>query len=87
MLITGAASGIGRAVALMAAHDLASECSLLLVDSQEPALALVADEARATGATVVCAAADLSDSTSGARVVDLAEQSLGGLDALISNAG
>jgi NAD(P)-dependent dehydrogenase (short-subunit alcohol dehydrogenase family) len=87
MLITGAASGIGRAAALMAAHDLASECSLVLVDSQEPALAVVADEARAAGATVVCAAADVSASTSCARVVDLAKQSLGGLDALISNAG
>jgi NAD(P)-dependent dehydrogenase (short-subunit alcohol dehydrogenase family) len=86
MLITGAASGIGRAATLMAAEAL-PECSLVLVDSQEPALAAVADEARAAGATVWCAAADLSDPTACARAVDVAETRLGGLDALVSNAG
>lgn len=87
MRITGAPSGIGRAVTLMASQALTSECSLVLVGSQEAALAVVADEARANGATVWGSAADLSGPDACARVVDVAENRLGGLDTLISNAG
>jgi glucose 1-dehydrogenase len=87
MLITGAASGIGRAVALAAAEAGAADCSLVLADTQEAALADVADGVRAAGATVWCAAADLAVPEDCTRVVDLAAQRLGGLDALVSNAG
>lgn len=87
MLITGAASGIGRAVALLAAEALPSRCSLVLVDTQAAALETVADEARTLGAAVWSAAADLSDPSACSRVVDVAEKRLGGLNALISNAG
>lgn len=87
MLITGAASGIGRAVALMAAEAHSSDCHLVLVDRQEPALAAVAEEARAAGATVWSATADLADPAACAGAVRVAETRLGGLDALVSNAG
>jgi NAD(P)-dependent dehydrogenase (short-subunit alcohol dehydrogenase family) len=58
-LITGAASGIGRATALAAA---ARGAELFLTDVQEEALARVVEEARAAGGVVRHAApADLAD--------------------------
>ncbi|MFC9659285.1 SDR family oxidoreductase [Nocardia sp. NPDC127606] len=58
-LITGAASGLGRATAFAAA---AKGASLVLTDITADALATTAEELRATGATVHLAhAADVSD--------------------------
>ncbi|MFE1591525.1 SDR family oxidoreductase [Nocardia sp. NPDC058705] len=58
-LITGAASGLGRATAFAAA---AKGASLVLTDITADALAATAEELRATGATVHLAhAADVSD--------------------------
>jgi NAD(P)-dependent dehydrogenase (short-subunit alcohol dehydrogenase family) len=59
VLITGAASGIGRAVAGAAARDGAQ---LLLTDRNEPLLRAVADELAAAGARIGLArAADVAD--------------------------
>lgn len=58
-LITGAASGIGRATALAAA---ARGAELVLTDLREQPLACVADEVRVAGGTVLHAApADVAD--------------------------
>jgi NAD(P)-dependent dehydrogenase (short-subunit alcohol dehydrogenase family) len=85
MIITGAASGMGRATALLAAAE--PDTQLVLVDRAEAALAAAADEVRAAGAEAVTVVADLSVPESSERIVAAAEKSFGGLDALISNAG
>ena len=84
-LITGAASGIGAALAL----DLAKRRSVLaLLDRDADGLARVAELAREVGATSVTTyAVDLSD---GGDRLDLAAEIAsrhGGVDLLINNAG
>ena len=55
-MVTGAASGIGRAIAL----ELAKEgADLFLVDIKADALAVVAHEARGLGVNAMTAVADL----------------------------
>jgi NAD(P)-dependent dehydrogenase (short-subunit alcohol dehydrogenase family) len=84
-LITGAASGIGRAVAELAARD-PKTTGLALVDKNEAALA--ASSGPAVGSVPTARIAeDLADREGPARAVRAAVEQLGGLDALISNAG
>jgi NAD(P)-dependent dehydrogenase (short-subunit alcohol dehydrogenase family) len=80
-IITGAASGIGKAVAarLRTGGD---PLELLLVDREAAALDGVAGELDA-----VPLAVDLARPDAGELVADAARRHLGGLDALISNAG
>lgn len=88
-LITGAGSGIGRAVAGLAAKGADSNggVSLALLDRDVEALERAADELEGLGATCVPIVADLSDPESLVRAVAEALAGLDGLDALISNAG
>jgi glucose 1-dehydrogenase len=89
-VVTGAASGIGRAVAERFTADgtaRGTECELLLVDLAEAALEDVADSLRGRGAKVGVAVADLSRPDVGELVEAAAAEHLGGVDALISNAG
>ena len=84
-LITGAASGIGRALAL----ELAGRrCALALVDRDAPGLAAVAANGRDRGAAdVESYVVDLAD---GGDRRDLAQRVLsrhGGVDLLVNNAG
>jgi NAD(P)-dependent dehydrogenase (short-subunit alcohol dehydrogenase family) len=83
-VITGAASGIGRSVAGLAADEGAALC---LVDRDASGLRGVADEVsdRATGVSVV--EADLADAAAPGEVIAKATAALGGLDAVVSNAG
>jgi NAD(P)-dependent dehydrogenase (short-subunit alcohol dehydrogenase family) len=85
MLITGAASGIGRAVALLAAELPAAR--LVLIDRNPDRLDVVADEARRRGGEAVAVAIDLQDPHECARSVETAHRVFGGLDTLVSNAG
>jgi NAD(P)-dependent dehydrogenase (short-subunit alcohol dehydrogenase family) len=85
-IITGAASGIGRAVAERFVADDAT-ASLLLVDISAEGLDQVANELRPIGARVTTMVADLADVTTPDRVIATARESMGGIDTLVSNAG
>jgi len=86
VIITGAASGIGRAVAeiLGAGGSLPGPHQLLLTDRDAAGLQKVADSIGATAATCV---ADMSASDCGDTVISAALAHMGGIDAVISNAG
>ena len=84
VLITGAASGIGRAVAERFATDGAA---VALVDVRADAVeALAAELARHRG-RVVAATADVSDEASVAAAAERAAGELGGIDSLVCSAG
>ncbi|SFM37182.1 SDR family NAD(P)-dependent oxidoreductase [Methylobacterium pseudosasicola] len=84
VLITGAASGIGAALALGLA---AKGCSLLLVDRDAAGLEAVAEKARAAGAAVETRSLDLADAEAIQTLPGWAEGRFGRLDILINNAG
>ncbi len=83
-VITGAASGIGQALAL----DMARRgCTLALVDRNAAGLAAVADAARQSGVAVSHHVLDLTDT---AAIADLPQQVLaehGRVNVLVNNAG
>jgi NAD(P)-dependent dehydrogenase (short-subunit alcohol dehydrogenase family) len=89
-VITGAASGIGRSVALrLNADSIARDGSparMVLADWAAKPLEAVAAELRDAGAEVELVVADLSDPEAPARVIEAANK-YDGIDALISNAG
>ena len=83
VIVTGAASGIGRAVAeLLAASDPAHR--LLLSDRDAEGLAAVVAEIGPAAAPCV---ADLADPDCGKALVAAALAHMGGIDAVVSNAG
>jgi 3-oxoacyl-[acyl-carrier protein] reductase len=83
-LITGAASGIGRAIAL----DLAREgADLFLVDIKRDELEAVAAEARGHGVSVLTSVHDLSQPAEVSATVQDVLAAWGGLNILINNAG
>jgi all-trans-retinol dehydrogenase (NAD+) len=84
VLVTGAASGIGKAIASAAAREGAV---LLLADLNEAHLAATADELRAAGATVHAYGADVTDAASVARLRDRVHADGGPIDVLVNNAG
>jgi NAD(P)-dependent dehydrogenase (short-subunit alcohol dehydrogenase family) len=88
-IITGAASGIGRATALRFARDAATGVSvrLLLVDTNASGLDAVVDQVAARGGEAIPMTADLAEPTVAEAIVATAATALGGLDALVSNAG
>lgn len=86
-LVTGAGRGIGRELALALARE---GYALGLVARTRERLDAVADEARALGASVTVAAADLVDATAVADAVGRVEEGLatyGGIGLLVNNAG
>ena len=89
IIITGAASGIGRAIALAAGEQkfFDSSPALLLVDRDPAGLAELVQALEQRNLRAFAFVADLSDAAAPARIVEAAEARLGGLDALISNAG
>ena len=84
-LITGAASGIGRATAERIARD--RKCILLLVDANESGLSEVARSLTSDRCAPHVMRADLANSAHCAGVVSRAAETMGGIDALISVAG
>ncbi|GAA4711531.1 SDR family NAD(P)-dependent oxidoreductase [Pseudonocardia yuanmonensis] len=84
VLVTGAASGMGRATA----HLLADEGAKVgIVDRDADGLKAVADEIRGVGATVHPVVADVSDPAAPAAAVAEIRQALGPIDGLVNNAG
>ena len=83
-LVTGAASGIGRAIALALAREGAD---LFLVDLDELNLQTVADEGRHFGSKVIIAACDLSRADQITTTVQACEAAFQGLDILVNCAG
>ncbi len=83
-LVTGAAQGIGRGIALRLAKDGAD---IALVDLNTDKLQDVKNEIEALGRRATLCAADVSDRDAVYRAVDHAEAALGGFDIMINNAG
>jgi len=83
-IITGAAQGIGRAVAI----DLSGKgVSLLLSDIQAAKVESVAAEIRGSGGTATATVVDVTNSGSVAAMVDLALKDIGKIDILVNDAG
>ena len=85
VLVTGASSGIGRAIALACAREGAD---LVITYWRERAKAeSVADAIRSTGRRVCVLPLDLAESASIIRLASSARQAFGRIDAWINNAG
>ena len=85
VLVTGASSGIGRAIALACAHDGAD---LVITYWRERAKAeAVADVIRSAGRRVCVLPLDLAEPISIARLAAAAKEAFGRVDAWINNAG
>lgn len=83
-IVTGAAHGIGRATALMLATGGAR---LVLVDIDKEALDTTCGDVCEAGGRAEPVVADLAEPAAAELVVGEAQRHLGGLDALVSNAG
>ncbi len=84
VLVTGAAGGIGRAIA----ERFAGVGSKLVInDVNAEAAADVVDGIRAAGGTAVAAIADVSDSAQVAAMFDVLVDAYGNIDVLVNNAG
>ena len=83
-IITGAATGIGRASALLFAQ---AGARVALADTREPELARTAAEVRAAGGEATAIAADLARPDECAAVVASAVRAFGRVDVLLNNAG
>ncbi len=84
VLVTGAASGIGRASAVLFAR---AGAAVALVDIDEAGLALTADLVRSSGAEAEAIVADVADLSAVARAVDETVDRFGRLDAAHNTAG
>lgn len=83
-VVTGAASGIGRATALLIAHKGAK---VHLVDIDADGLAEVADSIRAAGGDAATHVVDVSDPAAVAALADAVFAADGAVDLLHNNAG
>jgi NAD(P)-dependent dehydrogenase (short-subunit alcohol dehydrogenase family) len=83
-VVTGAATGIGRASALLFA---AAGASVALADVRGPELERTAADVRAAGGAATSIVADLARPEECATVVEAAVHAFGRLDVLLNNAG
>ncbi len=84
VLITGASSGIGRALA----HQFArKQARILLLARREGRLQEVKDEVERLGGTAVISVGDVTSGPARQTAVELCNRQFGGLDLLVNNAG
>ncbi len=83
-LVTGAASGIGRAISLRLAEEGAT---LFLIDIDEKGLASTAADARSHGVEVVTRRCNVAESSEVSATVTEALSRWNGVDILVNNAG
>lgn len=83
-LVTGAARGIGRGIALRLARDGAA---VALVDTRADGIERVAGEIAEIGSKATTFVADVSDREQVFAAVDHAAAALGGFDIMVNNAG
>lgn len=89
-IVTGAARGIGRAIALRLARDAAARgghARIALMDQHGAELEPVATLVRQAGGTALAIGGDLCDAALPARACAEAVSAFGGLDAVVCNAG
>lgn len=84
LIITGASAGIGRATARLCA---AQGAALVLSSRGDARLQALADEIRSAGGRATALAGDVGDEAHARRLVELAVDTYGGLDAAFNNAG
>jgi 3-oxoacyl-[acyl-carrier protein] reductase len=84
-IVTGAARGIGAAIAQRLAHDGAFFVILSDVDGDQAEI--TAHSIRASGGKSVAMAADIADRQTFPQLFDRAEVLCGGVDVLVNNAG
>jgi 3-hydroxybutyrate dehydrogenase len=82
--VTGAASGIGKEIAAVYAREGAK---VAIADMNMVAAQAAADELKATGASAMAVAADVTDEAQVNAAVAAVVQAWGGIDILVSNAG
>src|SRR4029453_2975359 len=82
VIVTGAASGIGRATALRLP---AADRSIVAVDIKPPGATV--DEIHAAGGTAIGATIDVGDAAEWARMVQMAVETFGPVGALANVAG
>jgi 3-oxoacyl-[acyl-carrier protein] reductase len=85
LLITGAASGIGAAIARRSAGP--DTALLLHTGKNADALETVAQDCRAAGSDVVLELGDLADPATCTRLITTAKSAFGQIDQIVSNAG
>jgi len=83
-LVTGAARGIGRSIALRLARD---GMNIALLDLQQNSLEETANAVRDLGRQALALVADVSDREVVYAAIDETEKTLGGFDVMINNAG
>jgi short-subunit dehydrogenase len=83
-LVSGASSGIGRAIALRLARE---GTNLFLVDIDEAGMAVTATEAKQAGVEVYCRRCDMSQSREVSAAVAEVLTRWSGVDILVNNAG
>ncbi len=84
IVVTGASSGIGRALAILAAR---AGFGVVAVARRAERLEKLVDEIRAAGGKAVALAGDVTARDMPARVVTTAMQTFGRLDVVVNNAG
>jgi short-subunit dehydrogenase len=83
-IVTGASSGIGRAIAVELARQGGK---VVCLARREDRLLTLAKEIEAIGGAVACVAGDVTDAAARAQCFETAQTQLGGLDILVNNAG